>query len=415
MKKSVCVLLLCFSCITVFAQGMSDEQALKKAREILQETPLIDGHNDLPWVIRTLNKNPRNVEGFDISKRQSGDTDIPRLREGMVGGQFWSVYIPANISSGYTKAQMEQIDIALRMIELYPNDFELAKTSDDVMRIFKSGKIAGLLGMEGGKAIENSLAALRLFYRLGVRYLGLTHNVTTDWADAALDTAKHDGLSVFGEEVIREMNRLGMLVDLSHSSDATIDDVLRVSVSPVICSHSNARTLANHKRNVPDSLLIKLKQNGGVIMVNIIPNYTSQKLLDWDKKLDAYLKDVRGREQRDAKRKEFAAINPKPIVLLSDVAEHMVYIKNLIGIDHIGIGADFYGDGDTVEDMKDVSGYPKLIAELVKRGWSDEDIKKVAGKNVLRVLKQNEENAKELQKKYAPSNVLFEKNIPNQD
>lgn len=404
----MCVFTVCLFITVLQGQGISDAQALEKAKKILQESPLIDGHNDLPWVIRTLKTNARKVEAFDLKKRQEGDTDIPRLREGMVGAQFWSVYIPANISSGYTKAQMEQIDIALRMIELYPDDFELAKTADDVMRIFKSGKIAGLLGMEGGKAIENSLAALRMFYRLGARYMGLTHNITTDWADAALDTAKHGGLTRFGEEVILEMNRLGMLVDLSHSSDGTMEDVLRVSRSPVIYSHSNVRALANHKRNVPDSLLLALKKNGGVIMVSVIPNYTSQKLLDWDAGLDAHLKNISGRDEKRKAREEYKKKLPPPAVMLKDVAAHMEYIRRLIGVDHVGIGADFYGDGDSVDDMKDVSGYPKLIAELVKLSWSDEDIKKAAGLNVLRVLKQNEEIARELQKKSVPSDVLME-------
>ncbi len=269
------------SCAAVFSQAPSsnDDSALRRAQALLKSTPLVDGHNDLPWVIRMDAKAPHDVEAYDLRQRTSGDTDLQRLREGQVGAQFWSVYIPGEIKAeGYAKTQLEQIDIAHRIIERYPEALELALTSEDVRRIFKKGKTASLLGMEGGHAIENSLGALRTYYRLGVRYMTLTHNVTLDWADAALDQPKHNGLTAFGKEVVAEMNRLGMLIDLSHVSPKVMSDVLAVSLAPVMYSHSSARALVDHSRNVPDSILAKLPQNGGVVMVTFIPAFVSREV-----------------------------------------------------------------------------------------------------------------------------------------
>ncbi|MCG8603817.1 dipeptidase, partial [bacterium] len=275
------------------AEQSSETGSLARARQILTEVPLIDGHNDLPWTIRNLEQTPMDVEAYDLRQRTPHDTDLERLRQGMVGAQFWSVFIPGEIKEqGYAKVQLEQIDIARRVIEKYPEALQLALTTDDMEAAFKAGKIASLLGMEGGHAIENSLGALRAFYRLGARYMTLTHNVTLDWADAVMDQAKHNGLTNFGKEVVREMNRLGMLVDLSHVTPKVMSDALQVSEAPIIFSHSSARALTDHPRNVPDEILTKLPENGGVVMVTFIPSFVSQEVKNWQEPLQKMLKGV---------------------------------------------------------------------------------------------------------------------------
>lgn len=384
------------------AQAISDSEALAKARALLKSFPLIDGHNDLPWVIRADDEFPMDVEAYNLRKRTKGDTDIDRLRAGGVGAQFWSVYIPSALTTGFAKAQLEQIDIALRMIELYPDVFELASTADDIERIFAQGKIASMLGIEGGKAIENSPAAIRVFYRLGVRYMTLTHSGTTDWADACTDTALHGGLSPLGEKLIHEMNRAGMLVDLSHVSDATMSDALTISEAPVIFSHSSVRAISNHVRNVPDSILVRLPKNGGIVMVTVIPNFTSEAMRVWEDGLGAHLKGIKGRPEREKARSEYIQKHPRPKATLKQVADHIDYIKNKIGADYVGIGADYFGEDDVAEGMEDVSKYPYLFAELIKRGWSDADLKKLAGGNILRVLRQAEQTAARLQNTTKP-------------
>src|SRR3954452_11891325 len=263
--------------------AQSSDPALEHARKLLDSAPLIDGHNDLPWEIRESKDAPRDVAAYDIRKTAPKQTDLLRMAEGRVGGQFWSIYIPGEIKdSGYARVQLEQFDIARRMIARYPDRLALALTADDIERDFKRGKVASLLGMEGGHAIENSLGALRSYYALGARYMTLTHNVTLDWADAALDPARHGGLTEFGREVVREMNRLGMLVDLSHVSPGTMSDALDVTEAPVIFSHSAARALTDHPRNVPDSILARLKKNGGVVMVTFVPAFVSPEAAAWD-------------------------------------------------------------------------------------------------------------------------------------
>src|SRR6476661_270267 len=269
--------------MTTAARAQSGDSALEQARKMLRCTQSIDGHNDLPWEIRDSKTAPRDVAAYDIRGTAPKQTDLPRMAQGEVGAQFWSIYIPGEIKdSGYARVQLEQFDIARRMIARYPERLALALTADDIERDFKKGKVASLLGMEGGHAIENSLGALRSYYALGARYMTLTHNVTLDWADAALDSARHNGLTEFGKEVVREMNRLGMLVDLSHVSPATMSDALDVSEAPVIFSHSSARALTNHPRNVPDSILVRLKRNGGVVMVTFVPAFVSSDAAAWD-------------------------------------------------------------------------------------------------------------------------------------
>ncbi len=409
-KHARAILLALTICATGFAQTSNTDPALKHARELLKATPLVDGHNDLPWVIRTDAKAPHDVEAYDLRQRTSGDTDLQRLREGQVGAQFWSVYIPGEIKAeGYAKTQLEQIDIAHRIIERYPEALQLALTADEVLAIFKKGKVASLLGMEGGHAIENSLGALRAYYRLGVRYMTLTHNVTLDWADAALDQPKHNGLTAFGKEVVAEMNRLGMLIDISHVSPKVMSDVLATSTAPAMYSHSSARALVDHPRNVPDSILAKLPHNGGVVMVTFIPSFVSKEVYEWEKPLEARLKHVSNQEEYNRVRAEYAAEHPMPKATLRHVADHIEHVRKVAGIDHVGIGSDFWGSGDMPEGLEDVSKFPYLFAELIRRGWSDAELKKLAGENILRALREAEVTAARLQKSRPASTMMIEK------
>ncbi len=390
----------------------AQDDAMERVRRLLTITPLIDGHNDLPWAIRQSETAPRDVAAYDLRKRTAGHTDIERLRQGMVGAQFWSVYIPSSsVESGAAKMQLEQIDIALQVIARYPDVFELARTASDVERIFGSGKIASLLGMEGGHAIENSLGTLRAFYEMGARYMTLTHSANIDWADAGTDTALHNGLTGFGEEVVREMNRLGMLVDLSHTSPATMSDVLNVTRAPVIFSHSSARGVTDHPRNVPDSILARLRSNGGVVMVTFVPQFISNAIRDWDATQSARRAELARQFPRDTARvmrelRTWRQANPAPSSTMADVIAHVEQVRKVAGIDNVGIGGDYDGISSTPEGMDDVSSYPALFAELARRGWSDEDLRKLAGENVLRVMRRAEEVSRIMQREGAmPSNA----------
>lgn len=368
-----------------------DDTLLAHARALHAEAILFDGHNDLPWRLR------HELHDFDLTRTDlsqrlpDGHTDIPRLREGGLKAQFWSVYIPGDHPNP-ARTVIEQIDLVRRMIDQYPDDFALALSADDVERIVASGKIAGLIGIEGGVAIENSLPMLRAFHRLGARYMTLTHNETLDWADAATDQPRHDGLTPFGEQVVREMNRLGMLVDLSHVSPATMDDALRVSAAPVIFSHSSAYAIAPHPRNVPDDILRKLPANGGVVMVNFFPGFlvreTALAIQDARRRLRAEHPDDPAAYSAalDAWFKTEAPKLPRGTV--ADVADHIDHIVQIAGIDHVGIGSDFDGISATPAGLEDVSCYPNLTAELIRRGYSDADLKKLLGGNILRVLRQ---------------------------
>jgi membrane dipeptidase len=403
--------------LTIFmsspAAAQSHDPALEHARKLLESTPLIDGHNDLPWEIRESKTAPRDVAAYDIRRTAPKQTDLPRMAEGKVGAQFWSIYIPGEVKdSGYARIQLEQFDIARRMIARYPDQLALALTADDIERDFKKGKIASLLGMEGGHAIENSLGALRSYYALGARYMTLTHNVTLDWADAALDSARHDGLTEFGREVVREMNRLGMLVDLSHVSPGVMSDALDVAEAPVIFSHSSARALTNHPRNVPDSILARLKKNGGVVMVTFVPAFVSPEAAAWDmdaqresNRLKATVSDTAERQKlEDA----WKAAHPQPRATLSQVADHIEHVRDVAGVDHVGIGSDFDGIDAVPVGLEDSSKFPQLFAELIRRGWSDADLKKLAGQNLLRALHAAEATAARLQKTRQPSTKTIE-------
>jgi membrane dipeptidase len=392
----------------------ADDAALLHAREFLKKHPLIDGHNDLPDVIREKGKPPRDVAAYDLAQPTAGDTDLARLRAGGVGGQFWSVWVPSPPEvgkRGFARIQLEQIDIALRMIERYPGDFALALTADDVEQANAAGRIASLLGMEGGHTIENSLGALRDYYRLGVRYMTLTHFNSNDWADSATEPPRHGGLSKFGVEVVREMNRLGMLVDLSHVSTDTMNDALDVTEAPVIFSHSTALALTPSPRNVPDAVLARMQKNGGVVMVNFISQFTVQgdAHVRWQeafaRETGAQLADT----DYDEKLAKFTAGHPEPRATIEDVADHVEHVRDAAGIDHVGIGADFFGEPAWMAaGLEDVSRYPELFAELIRRGWSDTDLEKFARGNVLRTLREAEKVAARLQKERPASFVTIE-------
>ena len=368
------VALLVALALTTTAHAQQPSLAARAAA-LHKAVPLIDGHNDYPWALREHNAG-RDLDTLDIRMPQPKlHTDIARLRQGGVGGQFWSVYIPATIQGpAAIRATLEQIDVVHRMMRKYPDTFELATTAADIERIFKSGRIASLIGMEGGHSIDNSLAALRMFHAIGARYMTLTHSTNVRWADSGTDKPVANGLTVFGEEVVREMNRLGMLVDLSHTSPDTMRDAIRVSAAPVIFSHSDARALNDHGRNVPDDVLALLRANGGIVMVTFVPGFL----------------------RADGK------------ATLADVANHMDHIRKVAGPDHVGIGGDFDGITAVPAGLEDVSKYPALTMELLRRGWPDEDVRKALGLNVLRVMRRAEAVAAQLQKQRPPSVATIE-------
>ena len=396
------------------AQQPPADALLERARALHRQVPLIDGHNDYPWAVRENVE--RDITRLDIARPQpSIHTDIARLKAGGVGGQFWSVYTPSDYAGQMAvTATLEQIDIVHQMMRRYPETFELALTAADVERIFADGKIASLVGMEGGHSIDNSLAALRMFHRLGARYMTLTHSKNTPWADAATDTPQHGGLSPFGEAVVQEMNWLGMLVDLSHVSPDTMTDAIRVSEAPVIFSHSSARALNDVPRNVPDAVLQLLPKNGGIVMVTFVPGFLSPKVTAWNQLQTAELNRLQQQFPNDEAARTaglttWTKANPAPPATIADAADHIDHIRKVAGIDHIGLGGDFDGITSVPRGLEDVSKYPALTAELLRRGYSDDDVKKVLGLNILRVMKAAESVSARLQKTRGPSALLFEK------
>jgi membrane dipeptidase len=393
------------------AGSSTQDEALARARRVLAAHPVLDGHNDLPWAIRESPDAPGDVEAYDLRAGTKGDTDLERLREGGVGGQFWSVYVPGRLPGGFARMQLEQIDIARRMIARYPDRLALAGTADEVENAMKGGRVGSLLGIEGGHAIEGSLGALRAYFDLGVRYMTLTHNETIDWADSATDLPRHGGLTRFGEEVVREMNRLGMLVDLSHTSEETMEDALRVSEAPVLFSHSSARGVCDHPRNVPDAVLAKLKANGGVVMVTFVNAFVSP---EWAKASGPLWKEYEERTrgvtdpaERRRIGEEIRARMPKVPVTIAQVADHVDHVRKVAGVDHVGLGGDYDGNDSWPEGLEDVSGYPRLLAELARRGWSDEDLGKLASGNVLRAMRRAEEVARRLQRERPASTATM--------
>jgi membrane dipeptidase len=414
MLRTILVSLLLLPMTTSDVQRPAEADLLGRARAIHKASPLIDGHNDYPWALRENAQ--RDLDKLDITRPQpSIMTDIARLRAGGVGGQFWSVYTPAELAGeAAVTATLEQIDIVHRMMRKYPDVFELALTADDVERIFKAGKIASLIGMEGGHSIDNSLAALRMFHRLGARYMTLTHSRNLAWADSGTDTPAAGGLTPFGEEVIREMNWLGMLVDLSHTSPETMADALRVAAAPVIFSHSSARAVNDVPRNVPDDILRRMPANGGVVMVTFVPGFLSPKVTAWSARQAAEQDRLKQQHAADenavkAGMEAWLQANPAPRASVADAADHVDHIRKVAGIDHIGLGGDFDGITMVPEGLEDVSKYPALTAELLRRGYTESEIKQINGLNVLRVMRAAEQAAARLQKERGPSTMLFEK------
>jgi membrane dipeptidase len=380
----------------------ADDAALAHARKLLHDSILVDGHNDLPWAVRINKAAPADVGAYDLRGTTPGDTDLKRLRQGEVGAQFWSVYIPGEAGSGFARTQLEQIDIARRIIARYPESLKFATSVADIRAAHREGRIASLLGMEGGHAIENSLGALRAYYDLGVRYMTLTHNVHLDWADSQALPPVHGGLTPFGEQVVLEMNRLGMLVDLSHTADVTMDDALRVSKAPVIFSHSSARAICDVPRNVPDQILLRLKSNGGVVMVTFVGGFIDPAIAAVQLPLMAEInRRTAGLspEERGKIEDELTAKVQMPKTSIAKVADHIEHIRKVAGVEHIGLGGDFDGNSQWPEGLSDVSMYPNLFAELIRRGWSDPDLKRLAGENLLHAMEQAEAVSRSLSAK----------------
>jgi len=394
--RRACAFLTIAAAAVSSVSAQSTSALTDRVAALHKAAPVIDGHNDYPWALRE--KSPgRDLSVLDIRQPQpSLMTDIARLRAGGVGGQFWSVFVPATMQGKEAvRATLEQIDVVHRMVAKYPDTLVLARTADDVERAFKAGKIASMIGMEGGHSIDSSLAALRMMRALGAGYMTLAHSKNVPWADSATDTPVLGGLSPFGEEVVREMNRLGMLVDLSHVSADTMADALRVTRAPVIFSHSSARAVCGHPRNVPDEILKQLPANGGVVMVTFVPSFIApaaganylEEYTMYSKLQEQYIGEP---EKLRAAVAEYRKTHPAPKATLSMVADHIDHIRKVAGIDHIGLGGDFDGIDTVVESLEDVSKYPALTAELLRRGYSDDDIKKILSLNILRVMRKAE-------------------------
>lgn len=383
------------------AAGVAPEEQ-SRIDKILAATPLIDGHNDIAeQIAENYGGDPSSVDLMKDARTLPHplDTDIPRLRRGGVGAQFWSVYVPAELQGAVSgEAVRVQMDIVRRIVAKYPKVFEFADSADDITRIHKAGKIASMFGMEGGEAINSNLAVLREFRNSGVLYMTLCHWKTTSWVDSATDAPQHGGLSPFGETVVQEMNRIGMLVDLSHTSAETMKDALRISKAPVIFSHSSARAIDGHPRNVPDDVLKLVHKNGGVVMVNFAPAFVSEDLRQWSARKDGeearqkalFLGDP---DAAKAGLDAWVAANPAPQATLSQVADHIEHIRDVAGIDNVGIGSDFDGIPNTPVGLEGVETYPALLAELMRRGWSDQDLSKLVGGNLLRALRAAEKVA----------------------
>jgi membrane dipeptidase len=374
--------------------GASQEFALREHALALHEaSPLVDGHNDLPWRLRV--HGGLELDQADLRKLlPDAQTDIVRLRQGGLGAQFWSVWVPVSYAgSRALAATRQQIRVVYRLGRNYTDVFQVCWTSDEVMRAFRQGKIASLIGVEGGHCINDSLDALRDLYRVGARYMTLTHSRNTSWADSATDRPQHGGLTAFGRSVVREMQRLGMLVDLSHVSVETMHDALDVAKAPVIFSHSGARAVCDHPRNVPDDVLIRLKTNGGVVMVIFVDEYVSQDVANWEsrRRQEEQRLRVEGKDASEVRSaiQNWISENPRPVATVQQVADHIDHIRRVAGVDHVGVGSDFDGGGGVL-GLEDVSKFPNLTVELLRRGYKDHEIVKILGLNVLRVMKEAE-------------------------
>lgn len=412
--------------LVAMAQAPGNESDVaKRVQQVLSTTPVIDGHNDLPWEIRVNVGNVGNINLQKSTKNLSVKnddgstgtvhlmTDIPRMHKGHMGAQFWSVWIPAT-TTGPKAVQMalEQIDLVHNMCTKYPQDFAMAYTAADIKRIEKQGKIACLIGVEGGEMINNSMAVLRDFYRLGARYMTLTHSLTTQWADSATDKPEHHGLTQFGRDVVLEMNRLGMMVDISHVSPDTMRDTLNTTKAPVIFSHSSARALVDYPRDVPDDVLRMVKKNGGVVMINFYPVFISQADNTWTAKRAGvsarYHTQYVGQPERiKAAIDKWEQAHPRPKATIAQVADHVEHVAKVAGYQAVGIGSDFDGIGTTPVGLDGVDKYPALFRELARRGWTNEQLAGLAGRNVLRVFAKVEQVAKKLQKTERPSHATL--------
>ncbi|MFD1658212.1 dipeptidase [Streptomyces caeni] len=385
---------------------------LDQARLLLREFPVVDGHNDLPWALREQVR--YDLDARDIATRQDAHlhTDLPRLREGGVGAQFWSVYVPCHLSDPVT-ATLEQIDCVGRLIARYPGDLQRALSAADMEAARAGGRIASLMGAEGGHSIANSLGTLRGLFELGVRYLTLTHNDNVAWADSATDEPRAGGLTAFGREVVREMNRLGMLVDLSHVAATTMRDALDTTAAPVIFSHSSSRAVCDHPRNIPDDVLERLPANGGVAMVTFVPKFVLQAAVEWTAEADENMRahgfhplDMTAEAMKA--HRAFEERHPRPVATAATVADHLDHMREVAGVDHLGIGGDYDGTAFTPDGLGDVSGYPNLIAELLDRGWSQADLAKLTWQNAVRVLGAAEDVARDLRARRGPSHATLE-------
>ncbi|WP_405826577.1 dipeptidase [Streptomyces sp. NBC_01390] len=386
--------------------------SLEEARELLREFPVVDGHNDLPWALREQVR--YDLDARDIATAQNAHlhTDIPRLREGGVGAQYWSVYVRSDLPDA-VPATLEQIDCVRQLIARYGSELRPALTAADMEAGRREGRIASLMGAEGGHSIANSLGTLRGLYELGVRYMTLTHNDNVAWADSATDEPGVGGLSEFGREVVREMNRLGMLVDLSHVAATTMHHALDTSVAPVIFSHSSSRAVCDHPRNIPDDVLERLPVNGGMAMVTFVPKFVLQAAVDWTAAADDNMRahgfhHLATTPEAMKVHRSFEETNPRPVATVSTVADHLDHMREVAGIDHLGIGGDYDGTAFTPDGLNDVSGYPNLIAELLDRGWSKGDLAKLTWGNAVRVLGAAEDVAREVRERRQPSNATLE-------
>ncbi|MEU1491268.1 dipeptidase [Streptomyces sp. NPDC005776] len=387
---------------------------LEQARELLAEYPVVDGHNDLPWALREQVN--YDLDARDIATDQSAHlhTDIPRLRAGGVGAQFWSVYVRSDMAGDdAVAATLEQIDAVAELLERHPADLRRALTADDMEAARSEGRIASLMGAEGGHSIHNSLGTLRALHTLGVRYMTLTHNDNIAWADSATDVPGVGGLSPFGHEVVREMNRTGMLVDLSHVAATTMRDALATSTAPVMFSHSSSRAICDHPRNIPDDVLGQLPANGGIAMATFVPKFVLPEAVAWTKAADENMR-AQGLHHLDTTERgmkvhaAFEAANPRPMATVATIADHLDHMREVAGIDHVGIGGDYDGTAFLPQGLEDVSGYPNLIAELLGRGWSTADLAKLTWQNAVRVLRAAEDVARDLRTRRGPSHATIE-------
>ncbi len=388
------------------------DQGQQRARKLLSRVPLIDGHNDLPYALRDAGA--MDLASVDLAEPVSfTQTDLPRLAAGGLGAQFWSVYVPASlVGEAAVVTTLEQIDLVHRMVRRYPDRLELALTAADIERIFAAGRLASLIGAEGGHSIASSMGVLRMLYALGVRYLTLTHNSNVPWADSATDEPQAGGLTGFGRAVVGEMQRLGMLVDLSHVSPGTMRAALDVAEAPVMFSHSSARALCDHPRNVPDDVLARLPGNGGLCMVTFVPDFVSPECAAWAAQLTADMRE-RGLDPwdfdvREQAAQQRAAADPRPTATLAQVADHVEHVREVAGIGHVGLGADMDGTLQLPDGLTDVSCYPALFAELLRRGWTEDDCARLAGGNLLRVLRGAEDAARVLAAQRPPCTARIE-------